>query len=157
MKKEDYIIRDAVKEDADCLDALLTQLIHYEAQFDANLNQEFKVRGNYGERIGLDGHKLLVTEVDGRIVGFIYGFVYHIPEMFMEPIVILDALYVMEEYRHNGYARAMFQQFREFAKQCHACRIELKVISENLEALRFYEKLSFCESKKYMQMECLDG
>ena len=155
MKTSGYVIRDAVKEDAARVDELLTELIRYETRFDKNLNKEYTVISNYIKVIGLDGHKLLVVETEGKIVGFLYGFIYQIPGMFARPVALLDALYVLEEYRQNGCAGALFLQFKQFAHDNHANSIELKVISENLNALHFYEKLGFCESKKYMQLECL--
>ena len=155
MKTSGYVIRNAVKEDASRVDELLTELIRYETEFDKNLNKEYTVSNNYSEVIGLDGHKLLVAETEGKIVGFLYGFVYQIPGIFARPVALLDALYILEEYRHNGFAGALFQQFKQFAHENDAHSIELKVMTENLNALHFYEKLGFCEIKKYMQLECL--
>ena len=54
------------------------------------------------------------------------------------------------QYRGKGCARMLFEEFRKFACRSGVCRIELKVISENADALRLYQKLEFVETKKYM-------
>ena len=53
-------LRDATPADAARLDELLTKLIHDEAQYDSNLNGSYVVTDNYLDRIGLEGHKLLL-------------------------------------------------------------------------------------------------
>ena len=138
-------IREASIEDAKTLDEMLTRLIRHEANYDKNLNDQSVVKDNYKE-----GHKIFVAEEEGRIIGFLYGFVYGIPDMWKEPVAILDALFVDEQYRGKGCACMLFEEFRKFACRSGVCRIELKVISENADALRLYQKLEFVETKKYM-------
>ena len=146
-------LRDATTADAARLDTLLTRLIHDEVQYDSNLNGSYVVTDNYRDRIGLEGHKLLLIEEGGEIVAFLYGFLYEIPGMLAKPIAILDALYVEKEHRRKGYASQLISAFKPFAEENGACRIELKVLSCNEAALRLYEKLSFKETKKYMTMD----
>ena len=146
-------LRDATPADAARLDALLTKLIRYEAQYDSNFIDSYVVIDNYLDRIGLEGHKLLLIEGEGEIVAFLYGFLYEIPGMLAKPIAILDALYVEETYRRKGCAAQLISAFKSFAAESGVCRIELKVLSNNETALHLYEKLSFKETKKYMTME----
>ena len=146
-------LRDATTADAARLDTLLTSLIHDEAQYDPNLNGSYVVTDNYRDRIGLEGHKLLLIEDGGEIVAFLYGFLYEIPGMLAKPIAILDALYVEEAYRRKGCAAQLISAFNSFAAESGTCRVELKVLSRNETALRLYEKLSFKETKKYMAMD----
>ena len=72
------IIRDAEIKDAPQLDLLLERLIRYESQYDSNLNPDCEIRDNYCSRIGLEGHKLILIEEAGEMIGYLYGFVYHI-------------------------------------------------------------------------------
>ena len=53
-------LRNATTADAARLDTLLTRLIHDEVQYDSNLNGSYVVTDNYRDRIGLEGHKLLL-------------------------------------------------------------------------------------------------
>ena len=147
------IIRAAEQRDAAALDALLTRLISFEARFDPNLNSNYVVTDNYGSRIGADGHKVLLTEDGGEIIGFLYGFVYQIPGMFKRPAAVIDALFVDEGHRRTGCARGLFEAFSKFAAENGACRIELKVMSENTEAENLYGDLGFKEIKKYLSLD----
>ncbi|MCD8145575.1 MAG: GNAT family N-acetyltransferase [Oscillospiraceae bacterium] len=146
-------VRDAELKDAGLIDELLTDLIHDESQYDSNLDNGCIVTENYCNRIGLDGHKILVAEDDGKIVGYIYGFIYQVPGIWLSSVAILDALYVDKNFRRRGCATLLFSKFKEFAKENGACRIELKVISNNKAAVELYNRFSFVEVKKYMNLE----
>lgn len=155
MMKNEFLIRKARMADTRTLDAMLTELIGYETRYDSNLDASYQVQDNYARLVGEEGCALLVAEAEGRILGFLYGFMYQIPGMFVKPVALLDALFVPEPYRGRGIATALFSAFRRFAAENGACRIELKVMSRNENALHFYEKLSFQECKKYMTLDCL--
>ncbi len=147
------IIREANQDDCEKLDALLTKLIWYEVQYDSNLNHDYTVENNYSEKLDWPGHTAFVAEEDGEIVGFIYGFVFSVPGMFNKPIAIADALYVEEAYRNRGIATDLFRKFINFASEHNVCRVELKVMSENMRAIHIYEALGFSETRKYMALE----
>ena len=146
-------IREAELKDCGRMDELLTEQIHYEAQYEHNLNPAFQVKENYSRQLGLEGHKAFVAEEDGRIVGFVYGFVYHIPGLFLQPVAIMDALYVEEKYRGLSIAGKLIAEFIRFAKEQKVETVELKVLSENSRALGLYEQLGFQETKKYMVLK----
>lgn len=145
-------VREACRSDCSEMDGMLTELIRYEVRYDGNLNPDCVVENNYDERLGLPGHKAFIAEADGETAGFVYGFVYSIPGMYLRPIAVLDALYVKEAYRGKGVGKELFLRFKDFAAGQGALRIELKVMSENGNALRFYENLGFRETKKYMAL-----
>ena len=60
-------IRNAEPKDAEQLDMMLTRLIQDESRYDRNLNRECEIKDNYCNRIGLDGHKLILIEENGEI------------------------------------------------------------------------------------------
>lgn len=146
------IIREANRGDCAKLDELLKKLIRCEAEYDRNLNPDCNVENNYDERLDWPGHKAFVAEEGEKIVGFIYGFAFTIPGMYAEPIAIADALYVEEAYRNKGIAGMLLREFRNFSTEQGACRVELKVMSENKRAIRAYEAFGFSETKKYMAL-----
>ena len=147
------VIRDAERKDAAQLDLLLTKLIRDEAQYDGNLDPECEIKDNYCNRIGLDSHKLILIEEQDEIVGYLYGFVYHVPGICKAPIAMIDAVFIDEKHRRKGYASMLIAEFKTFAIENKACQIELKVVSDNRNAVALYEKLSFTETKKYMKMQ----
>lgn len=136
------------------MDALLTKLIRYEARFDPNLSPEVVIEDNYAGQIAAEGCKAYVAEDHGIIVGYLYGFTYRIPQVLLQPIAIVDALYVEEGYRGKGIAKDLFRRFQEFASGCGAASIELKVMSRNRDALRLYASLGFCETKSIWRCRC---
>ena len=146
------VIRNAIRSDGVALDALLTKLIRNETRYDSNLSPEVVIKDNYAQRIEEEGSGAFVAEEDGNIVGYLYGFLYQIPGMMLRPVAIMDALYVEEAYRGQGIAKKLFRCFWEFAEDCHAERVELKVLSGNAKAIALYEALGFCEKKKYMEL-----
>ncbi len=146
-------IRDAELKDAKQLDKLLSKLIQYESQYDSNLVHDCIIEDNYCNRIGLDGHKLILVEENEEIMGYLYGFIYHVPGVYKSPIAIVDSLFVDENHRRKGYATLLMKVFRNFAIEKGACQIELKVVSENRPAVDLYNKLTFMETKKYMKIK----
>jgi len=146
-------VRKAKPEDAPQLDALLTKLIHDESLLDPNLNGGYVVEGNYAQQLAQATNAAFVAEDAGKIVGYVYGFVYEIPHFFLRPVAALDALFVEEEYRRRGIARELIRAFREYAAENGACRIDLKVLSRNEKALALYRGLGFSEAKKYMSVQ----
>ena len=103
-------IREATKNDCVHMDALLTKLIRYEARFDPNLSPEVVIEDNYAGQIAAEGCKAYVAEDHGIIVGYLYGFIYRIPQVLLQPIAIVDALYVEEGYRGKGIAKRSIPQ-----------------------------------------------
>ena len=145
-------LRDAEMKDAKQLDRMLERLIREESRYDGNLRRDCHIQNNYCDRIGMDGHKLILIEDCGEILGYLYGFVCHVPGIYQSPIGIVDALFVEEKHRRKGYASMLISAFKEFAKENGACRVELKVVSDNEPAVALYKKLSFTETRKYMKL-----
>ena len=111
MMEKEYIIRKARMEDANTLDAMLTELIGYETRYDSNLDASYRVQDNYARLVEEPGRALLVAEAEGRIVGFLYGFLYQIPGMHVKPMALLDALFVSEPYRGRALPPLCFLHF----------------------------------------------
>ena len=109
-------IREATKNDCVHMDALLTKLIRYEARFDPNLSPEVVIEDNYAGQIAAEGCKAYVAEDHGIIVGYLYGFTYRIPQVLLQPIAIVDAMYVEEGYRGKGIR----SEERRVGKECRS-------------------------------------
>lgn len=131
------------------MDALLTKLIRFEAQFDANMDATLTVADNYARLLDEEDCVAFVAEEDGRVVGYLYGLVYELPGMLYRPVARLDALYVQEAHRGKGAGKALCRA--ALAAERGAVKMELKVFCRNAPALRLYEALGFRETKKYME------
>lgn len=145
-------IRDAKTSDAAILDEMLTQLIQFEKQWDQNMDSNYTVTDNYTNLIGQAGCKILIAENNHEICGYLCAFVHH-PPAYVKPIVILDALFVLEKYRGQGCATALIDELKSYAITENAHAIELKVFSANISANRLYTHNAFTETKKYLHME----
>ena len=144
------VIRKACPGEGAICDALLTQLIQLERQWEPNLDEAFVVSDNYEHRMAEDGTLLLVAEEESKIVGFFFGFFYPSP-VHKQPLALADAMFVREEYRGKGIGKALLCRFKEWAKAQGAAFVELKVMSQNAPAQALYESLGFGEIKKYLQ------
>ena len=144
-------IREATKNDCVHMDALLTKLIRYEARFDPNLSPEVVIEDNYAGQIAAEGCKAYVAEDHGIIIGYLYGFTYRIPQVLLQPIAIVDALYVEEGYRGKGIAKDLFRKFQEFASGCGAASIELKVTEMRCACMR---RWGFARQKSIWRCRC---
>ena len=144
-------IRQAQARDGAAMDALLTELIRFEAQFDANMDPTLTVADNYARLLDEEDCVAFVAEEDGRVVGYLYGLVYELPGMLYRPVARLDALYVQEAHRGRGVGKALCRAFADLAHGRGAVKMELKVFGRNAPALGLYEALGFRETKKYME------
>ena len=133
------------------MDALLTELIRFEAQFDANMDPTLTVADNYARLLDEEDCVAFVAEEDGRVVGYLYGLVYELPGMLYRSVARLDALYVQEAHRGRGVGKALCRAFAALAAERGAVKMELKVFCRNAPALGLYEALGFRETKKYME------
>lgn len=144
-------IRQAQAKDGAAMDALLTELIRYEARFDANMDPTATVTDNYARLLDQEECVAFVAEEDGRVVGYLYGLVYELPGMLYRPVARLDAPYVQEAHRGKGAVKALCRAFAALAAERGAVKMELKVFCRNAPALGLYEALGFRETKKYME------
>ena len=144
-------IRIAEAKDAAVLDEMLSKLIRYESRWDRNLDEAYSVQDNYCNMIGHPDCRIFIAESDGQAIGYLCGLVYRFP-MCRKPIVVLDALYIEESYRHKGYATQLIRELKQFAKRMGASAIELKVFSENATANSLYTSQGFTEAKKYLKL-----
>lgn len=60
-----------------------------------------------------------------------------------KPIVNIHDLYVREEYRRQGVAKALFAAVEEQAKAIGACRVTLEVRQDNEKAQALYRSLGY--------------
>ena len=85
-----------------------------------------------------DTHESLFGEAVGMAICF-EGF----STFSAKPIVNIHDLYVREEYRRQGVAKALFAAVEEQAKAIGACRVTLEVRQDNEKAQALYRSLGY--------------
>jgi ribosomal protein S18 acetylase RimI-like enzyme len=143
------MIRRANKEDANKLDELLTMLIHDERkEYDNNINPNFVVKNWYIKYIDDESRLLLLDEEDGKITAFIYGYVVNEDNIILKKRSVLDALYVIKEYRKLGIADKLVKEFIKWSEEKDAKYFEVSVMTNNKVAKHLYEKNSFVPNRE---------
>ncbi|MBR5232954.1 MAG: GNAT family N-acetyltransferase [Clostridia bacterium] len=102
-----------------------------------------------------DDSDILVYENDGRVVGFILLQAKERPDFdFMLPgkyCYIMDII-VTESHRNKGFATALMNSAKDWAKEQDCNFVNLDVLVNNHGAIKVYEKLGFIP--KAQEMYC---
>ena len=102
-----------------------------------------------------DDSDILVYENDGTVVGFILLQAKVRPDFdFMIPgkyCYIMDII-VTEAHRNKGFATALMNSAKDWAKEQNCSFINLDVLTTNTNAISLYEKLGFIP--KAQEMYC---
>ena len=132
------IFRKANTSDAKSLDKMLTMLIDDEAQMDEHC-QKVKVKDFYINYINDPSKYIYVCEIDNNIVGYIYVTTNDFKSK-------IDVLYVLSEYRKQGIASKLIEDYITYAKNNKIKTITISVLSNNIDAKKLY--LKYFESYK---------
>lgn len=145
-------IRKASIEDTEVLDYLLTMLIRDEKKYDLNINEEFEVKGFYKHIIMNKSSIIYVAEENNKIIGYIYGYIES-NETNFKKTVILDALYINNDYRNKGVATNLVNNFKRWSIENEAKYIEVQVLNKNIDAFNLYKGLGFKDFKSTLVNE----
>jgi ribosomal protein S18 acetylase RimI-like enzyme len=85
----------------------------------------------------------LGAEVNGKLVGFLFGSMFHGDYGLPEPLATLDALGVHSEFSRRGVATALWEQFVTNLKALRVDRIRTQVPWSNWELMTFFHKVGF--------------
>lgn len=129
------IIRKAQRGDESAILDLIKGLADFEKEPDAVANT--------AEKLGADlfDKKLcecLVIAFPERIIGFaIYYIAY---STWKGPILYLEDLYVLPEYRGTGAGSKLFDEVVSIARERNCARMDWQVLDWNTDAIAFYER-----------------
>ncbi len=137
------IIRKANYDDVKILNQFLTLLIKDERQYDLGINENFVVTNMYENYIEDSNKLLIVAEEKNQVVGYLYGIIKPNDDTYQYIVAKLDALYVDLNYRNQGIATSLIEQFKKWAISKNVNRLEVNVWSNNIQAKRLYEKANF--------------
>ena len=113
-------------------------------------------QGYYLELIADENAALLVTEADGKLVGFVHVIVRDAPAL---PIfvprryAIVDGIVVKNNFQKHGIGRGLMDEAQVWAIAKGATSIELNVYEFNETAISFYERLGYRTLSRKMSKE----
>lgn len=131
-------------DDAKQCDNLLTELIMSEKKYDSNIKETFVVNNYYTEIYNKENNILICSVCDDEIVGFVYGYLKEqAGEFLYENVGLIDALYVRDNYRKQGIATNLINEFYKWCDLKNIKYIEIGSFVENKDAYNLYKKLGF--------------
>ena len=143
-----FTISKAMLNEISEINSMLTDLIQDERKnYDSNINESYKVQEFYEKFVDNDNEIILVARDNDIILGYVYGFIQDNGNLFNNKIAQLDALFVKEQYRGNGIARSLMNEFINWAEEKGAAYIELSVCKDNTNAINLYENEGFSIDK----------
>lgn len=140
-----------VKDYNDCIevDKLLSELIKFESAFDSVINGNCKIEGFHKEVLEKDKIFVYYAKDDNNIVGYIFAYLkspYN--DVINTNVIMLESLFIKEEYRHKGVGRTLISMLENWAKDNFKNYVvEIVCLSNNKNALEFYKSLGYSDVK----------
>ena len=144
-----------INSENDCLEAdkLLSELIEYESDFDDVINGKSKIEDFHKEVLDKSNVFAYYVKDEDIAVGYIFAYLktpYN--DVIKTNIVMLESLYIREEYRKKGIGRTLIIMLEKWAKETlQNYAIEIVCLNNNKEALKFYERLGYSEVKTILR------
>lgn len=85
----------------------------------------------------------LGAELDGMLVGFLFGSVFYGDYGMPEPLATLDTLGVDTDFARRGVATALWDQFVSNVKALRIDRVRTQVPWSNWQLMTFFQKTGF--------------
>jgi diamine N-acetyltransferase len=142
------MIRLATKDDAQRIGELWLEMVKYHQEFDKIMFQPSENGNDYYERsvfsrLSDPQTRVLVADVDGKVVGYVLGMIVDItPEMFT-PIRsgFLADICVRADYRRQGIGRELVERFVLWLQSQDISYFEWHVSEKNLNAIKFWKSI----------------
>lgn len=132
-------IRRALASDAGALHRMIKALAKYENLEDQVLSSEADIlKYGFGENPHFSA--IIAENEEGRAAGFAI-YLYHFSSFVGRPVLFLEDLFVLEEFRRRGIAQALLKHLAEIALAENCTRMEWVVLDWNEPAIRFYKAL----------------
>lgn len=101
-----------------------------------------------GERLQKGDSKILVAIKEDQSIGFVQLYP-SFSSVSMQPIWILNDLFVAESDRQQGVAKSLIRAAADFAKGTGAIRVTLSTQISNVTAQSLYESLGFSKDQDF--------
>jgi len=129
------MIRKAEEKDVSGILGLIKGLAEYENDLDAVINTEEKLHAD----LFINNHcEAYVAESDDKLIGFAIFFTAY--STWKGPIIYLEDLFVLPDYRNTGAGSKLFDKVVEVAKERKVARMDWQVLEWNTLAIDFYKR-----------------
>lgn len=141
-------IRDATEDDLEEVCDLWYELAkHHERlsdRFRLSLDSKAQWSRYLRKRFSEISTKLIVAQEDGRLVGFMLCLLEpNVPIYRERKLGVVSDVYVAEEHRRRGVAKAMFDRAAAWFRKNKVASVRLNVAADNLEARAAWRMLGF--------------
>lgn len=148
-------IRAANINDLTTIQELNKRLFEYESAFGNTYNLDWtfsdKGRNYFEDRINGERGIVLVSEINGKIIGYICGQIDSYSFRSINPICEIENMFVLEEFRQKGVGKGLVNAFTSLAKEKGVKRLKVGVISQNLKAIAFYRYLGLSDFEVFLE------
>ena len=134
MGSQKIVVRPATQADTAAIHELNREGLGYDYDLQ-------KTALRIGEVLEDSGNRLLIAELDGKVVGYIHGGVYTCT--YSDPLKNILALVVSEDSRGRGAGRALLQALEAWAREDGAVGVRLVSGVDRTGAHRFYEACGY--------------
>ena len=148
-------VRKAKKEDIEDINKLDRESTKYHKKFDKDFysisEKWWKMkRESQIKAIKSSTNLILVVEIDGKVVGYIWGFVETIMKY---RICKIQELIITSKQRGKGIGTKLIKQMLDFFKDKKCIISEIEVFVDNIPAIQVYEKAGFKKREYKMQLK----
>ena len=142
MDEDNDMIKAAVKSEARILAELAIQMWNDNTLFD--LEKEFE------DLIESDKAVCFIKYVDHKAVGFAQCQIRtdYVEGTKTSPVGYLEGIFIVETYRHNGYAKELLKECERWAKDKKCSEFASDCELDNVDSLRFHMAMGFEEANR---------
>ncbi len=139
--------------DCKCADKLLNELIKYESNLDDVINGECIINDFHKDMIKHSHVFAYYVKDNDECIGYIFAYLKTpLNDIITTNVVMLESLFVKEKYRKKGLGKQLIEMLEEWAKsKWDKYVVEIVCLSDNKNALNFYKKLGYVESKTILR------
>jgi ribosomal protein S18 acetylase RimI-like enzyme len=137
------IVRDARAADVSAVHRLIGQL--------ADAPDEAAFRARFDRAVASDGHRIIVAEVEGKVVGVLHMFERPALEKPCEAVV--QALVVDSPARSSGVGEALMHEAEAWAQSRKLPSVSLYSRADRKRAHAFYERIGYRVKATSVRME----
>lgn len=140
-----------IDSNLDCIEAdkLLEQLINYESKLDKIINGN-AIINDFHKRVLSHSNVFAYYAKENNVpIGYIFAYLKTpANEIINTNVVIVESLFVKEEFRCKGVGKTFISMLEEWAKSnFENYVVEITALSNNEKAIEFYNKMGYSEVK----------